>query len=257
MIRTSNARTAVRLAAALMIGTAASAIVALPANAQVNNASLRGRITAPQNAMPTQVVAIDVGSGYRRTVQVGADGTYNFPALRAGQYKLEVTSPAGTRSTDVFTLSIGQNAVFDFDLTPATPAAGEAPAAEATAGAEAGTGDVIVTGNRIRRLEGGTVGVTITPRLIDQLPQINRNFLAFADLAPGVQFITGPNGDSRLQGGAQASSTVNVFIDGVSQKDYVLKNGVTGQDSSQGNPFPQLAKLLDSWWNGTSTVSPP
>src|SRR3546814_1717743 len=35
--------------------------------------------------------------------------------------------------------------------------------------------------------------------------------------------------------------TVNIFIDGVGQKDYVLKNGITGQDSTQGNPFPQLA----------------
>src|SRR3546814_18612900 len=57
----------------------------------------------------------------------------------------------------------------------------------------------------------------------------------------GVQFITGSNGNSRIQGGAQDSRTVNIYIDGVGQKDYVLKNGITGQDSTQGNPFPQLA----------------
>ena len=32
-----------------------------------------------------------------------------------------------------------------------------------------------------------------------------------------------------------------MFIDGVGQKNYVLKGGVSGQDSSRGNPFPQLA----------------
>ena len=91
-------------------------------------------------------------------------------------------------------------------------------------------------------MEGGEVGVNITQRLIEQLPQNNRNFLAFADLAPGVAVRHRRQRRSpRLQGGAQDSRTVNVFIDGVGQKDYVLKNGVTGQDSTQGNPFPQLA----------------
>src|SRR3546814_5516548 len=46
----------------------------------------------------------------------------------------------------------------------------------------------------------------ISQRQIEVLPQNNRNFLAFADLAPGVQFVTGGNGQSRLQGGAQDRS---------------------------------------------------
>ena len=41
--------------------------------------------------------------------------------------------------------------------------------------------------------------------------------------------------------GAQSSNGINVFIDGVGQKNYVLKGGISGQDSSSGNPFPQLA----------------
>src|SRR3546814_16997920 len=90
-------------------------------------------------------------------------------------------------------------------------------------------------------MEGGEVGTNITQRLIEQLPQNNRNFLAFAELAPGVQFSTDGQGNTSLRGGAQPTASINVFIDGVSQKDNVLKNGVTGQDSTQGNPFPQLA----------------
>ncbi|MBN2972956.1 TonB-dependent receptor [Roseomonas aeriglobus] len=232
-------RSRMALAGALMLGTALSAVaVATPAAAQVDNASLRGRITAPAGGAPSEVVAIEVNTGYRRTSNVAADGTYNFPALRAGSYRLEVTTPTGTRSTDTFTLTVGQGAVFDFDLTPAagTPAPG-ATGTE-TAGSE---GDIIVTGSRIQTMQGGEVGTTITQRLIQQLPQINRNFLAFADLAPGVVFNTNSADQSNLQGGAQRSNGVNVFIDGVGQKDYVLKNGITGQDSTTGNPFPQLA----------------
>ena len=206
---------------------------ATPAHAQVSGASLRGRIAAPQGAMPTQVTAINVDNGVRRTATVSADGTYNFPSLDIGTYTLEVVGPTATRSTDQFTLTVGQVATFDFDMAEAP-----APAAD---GNTASASDIIVTGSRIKTMQGGEVGTTITRRLIEQLPQNNRNFLAFADLAPGVQFITNGSDQSRLQGGAQNSNSVNIFIDGVGQKDYVLKNGITGQDSTQGNPFPQAA----------------
>ncbi|MGN6278837.1 MAG: TonB-dependent receptor domain-containing protein [Sphingomonas sp.] len=157
------------------------------------------------------------------------------------------------RQTDVFSLSVGQNAQLSFDLSEgaggATGAAAQpnpnAPAETtgtevAAGGASPPGGDIVVTGNKIQTLDAGQVGVTISQHQIEALPQNNRNFLAFADLAPGVQFLTGSNGNQSLQGGAQRSDAINVFIDGVSQKDNILKGGITGQDSSQGNPFPQL-----------------
>ena len=239
-IRARNRRGNVRFAAALLLGSAIGAIAAVPAHAQVNDASLRGRITAPAGGMPTEVVAIDVNTGVRRTSTVSADGSYNFPSLRAGTYRLDVVTPTGTRATDQFTLTVGQASVFDFTLD--APVANTTTADSDAARTTESNGDIIVTGNRLRQVDGGTIGATISQRLIDQLPQNNRNFLAFADLAPGVLFVeSGTSGQARLQGGAQDSRTVNVFIDGVSQKDFVLQNGITGQDSSPGNPFPQLA----------------
>lgn len=215
---------ALRVAAALMLGSAMSAVAAAPAWAQESDASLSGQITAEGGAAASEVAAIEVATGYRRTAQVREDGSYTFPALRPGTYRLEIQTQSGMRQTDEFTLLVAQNAVLDFDFSEAV-----------------GENEIIVTGGRVRSMEGGEVGLNIPQRLIETLPQNNRNFLAFADLAPGVQFVTGANGQSRLQGGAQDSRTVNIFIDGVGQKDYVLKNGITGQDSTQGNPFPQLA----------------
>ncbi|RYD54903.1 MAG: TonB-dependent receptor [Sphingomonadales bacterium] len=217
---------ALRLAAALLIGTSAAAVTATPAFAQQSDASLRGTITLSEGTTVQQVVAVENATGFRRNADVRPDGSYNFGSLRRGTYQLEITTSAGMRTTDEFTLNVAQNAVLDFDFS--------APEAAASS-------DILVTGNRIRSMEGGEVGVNITQRLIEQLPQNNRNFLAFADLAPGVQFITNGSDQSRLQGGAQGSNSVNIFIDGIGQKDYVLKNGITGQDSTQGNPFPQLA----------------
>ncbi|WP_375289029.1 TonB-dependent receptor domain-containing protein [Qipengyuania sp.] len=222
-----------KLAAALAVGVAGGAMsmaLAVPAHAQESNASLRGTVTGA-----TEITAVDIATGFRRTVSVSQDGRYNFPQLRPATYYLEITGIDGViRRTDEFTLLIAQDSVLNFDDIAQEPAVADPSGV-------AGTGDVIiVTGGRISVLEGGEVGANITQRQIETLPQDNRNFLAFADLAPGVQFVN-PDGQSRIQGGAQDSRTVNVFIDGVGQKDYVLKNGITGQDSSEGNPFPQLA----------------
>ncbi|WP_447756032.1 TonB-dependent receptor domain-containing protein [Sphingopyxis fribergensis] len=224
--RRSRART---LAAALAWSSAGAALalaVVTPAHAQVSGASLRGTVKAEGGV--SEVTAINVNTGLTRTSTVGANGGYSFASLPVGTYRLELTTPQGKRQTDEFTLAVAQSAVLDFDFSQPDIA-------------EGGDDAIIVTGSRIRSMEGGEVGSTISQRLIEQLPQNNRNFLAFADLAPGVQFITNGSGQSRLQGGAQGSNAVNIFIDGVGQKDYVLKNGITGQDSTQGNPFPQLA----------------
>lgn len=223
-----------RAAAALAIGVAGSALIAgfaTPAYAQEANATLRGMITA--DSAVTQVSAVEVDTGIRRNATVNADGSYIFASLRPGTYRLELTTPSGVRNTEPFTLLVAQDAVLDFDLS------GNAPAS--VAGATNDSNEIVVTAERIRTMEGGEVGINITQRLIEQLPQNNRNFLAFAELAPGVQFISDGQGNTSLRGGGQSTSGINVFIDGVSQKDNVLKNGVTGQDSTQGNPFPQLA----------------
>ena len=212
-----------------------------PAAAQVGQASLRGTITAPADNPVVEVTAVEISTGLRRTVPADASGAYNFASLRAGTYRLEIKQRNGTRNSDALTLRVGQVAGLDLDLSAPVAPAAPTGTAEAPATGTADNGDeIVVTGNRIRSLSGGQVGSVISSRLIEQLPQNNRNFLAFADLAPGVRFVEDASGASRIQGGGQDSRTVNVFIDGVSQKDYVLKNGITGQDSSPGNPFPQL-----------------
>ena len=85
------------------------------------------------------------------------------------------------------------------------------------------------------------VGNTISLHQINTVPQITRNFLEFADTVPGMAFEVDSSGHASLKGGAQNASSVNVYIDGVGQKNYVKEGGVSGQFFSQGNPFPQLA----------------
>lgn len=239
MRQSGRSVTARRLAAALVLGAASGAVaigLAVPAHAQEVSASLRGTITPAGGAQ--DITAVQVATNQRRTVTVSPSGGYNFPSLRPGTYRLEITTPEGVEQTDEFELLVAQNAVLDFDLAELAAAPTPPPGADPAA---PGADVILVTSGRLRSLEGAEVGDVVTQREIELLPQINRNFLAFADTAPGVQFITEAGGNTRIRGGAQNANSVNVFIDGISQKDYVLRGGITGQDTSPGNPFPQLA----------------
>src|SRR5688572_4509046 len=91
--RRSRARA---LAAALAWSSAGAALAlgaAAPAHAQVSGASLRGTVKAEGGV--SQVTAINVNTGLRRTSTVGANGGYNFASLPTGTYRLELTTPNG------------------------------------------------------------------------------------------------------------------------------------------------------------------
>jgi hypothetical protein len=100
---------------------------------------------------------------------------------------------------------------------------------------------VQVTAGALPDIDTSQVATTITQHEIDTLPQVSRNFLEFADIVPGMVFSVSANGNTSLRAGAQNDSRINVFIDGVSQKSYVMGGGIAGQNVSQGNPFPELA----------------
>ncbi len=203
----------------LALAAATACLAVAPALAQMEGATLRGRVI--DDAAPSagvQVTARDVARGYTSRTTTRADGSYIFVGLQPGTYEVSVGG-----STEQITLRLGQTASLDFGTAADT------------------MDEIVVTGTKVDSFVGGEIGTNITPELMERLPQTDRNFLAFADLAPGVQVDRGTGGEIHIRGGAQNINKINVFLDGVSQKDYVLKGGVTGQDSSRGNPFPQSA----------------
>ena len=113
-----------------MFNSGAIRPAAAPAAAQAGQAALRGVIRSTPDNPVQEIALVEVGSGFRRTVAPGADGSYNFPSLRAGAYRLEIRLQKGTRNSDQFTLRVGQNAGLDLDLTTAPAPAQPAPAAD-------------------------------------------------------------------------------------------------------------------------------
>jgi len=215
------------LASLITASVIAVASVPTVSFAQSADASLRGK--APAN---TLITAKNVATGATRRTTSSGDGSYALVGLQPGTYTVD--AGAGTEQT--VRLSVASTA----SLNLSQPAA----AAPSTANATELTG-VSVSATALTEVKTSEVGNTVSLHQIETTPQITRNFLEFADTVPGIVF-NNKGGKTSIQSGASPSSNVNVFIDGVGQKNYVHGGGLSGQagpnhDGDFGNPFPQLA----------------
>lgn len=207
---------------------ASAAVLALAlagsAHAQLSTSTIQGQVA--QGAVPAQagmaVVAVNKANGNSYRTQTRADGSYVLAGLPPGSYELRV----GEQKSQVITVSVGETAAVDLAL-----------------GVGAGaTQEVVITGSISRKdVRNSEVGTSVTSKTIQAMPQTTRNFLSFADLAPGVRFETDSSGVVTVRGGGQDRNNINIFIDGVSQKNNILRGGASAMDSARGNPFPQSA----------------
>lgn len=205
------------LAVAVVLALAGTA-----AQAQLSTSTLKGQITAGATAAQPGLVVLAVnkenGNTYRTATRT--DGSYVLAGLPPGSYELRV----GGQNTQTITVAVGETATLDLVID-----GGNAQ-------------QVVVTGSLTRKdVRNSEVGTSVSRKAIENLPQTTRNFLSFADLAPGVRFDTDATGVVTVRGGAQDQNNINIFIDGVSQKNNILRGGAGALDSSRGNPFPQSA----------------
>ncbi|HTM81761.1 TonB-dependent receptor [Asticcacaulis sp.] len=182
-----------------------------------DTSTVQGHVASAQAG--AQVTATDTNTGASASGTVRADGSYVIVGLRPGNYRIVVGS-----ATEEVTLAVGETTTLDLD-------AAAAPEPTAT---------ITVVGRRHKEVRTSEVATSISQTQINSLPQNGRNFLNFAALAPGVS-ISADAENKQFRAGATSANQVNVFIDGQSQKNQVLQGGTMGQDSSRGNPFPQLA----------------
>lgn len=212
-------------ALATALGLALGVALASPAAAQRVTAQIQGRVVSKASpAAGAVIVATNLETTAATTVTTDARGGYVLAALPPGQYLLAVTLASGEEAVETVQVGIGQSLTFDLDVSAASVSGQE----------------TIVVSSAVTENRTSEVATNISGEQLRSLPQNSRNFLNFALLAPGVRGTNDEFKQAVSSGGLEPRQT-NVFIDGVSLKNNIIEGGVVGQDSSRGNPFPQLA----------------
>jgi hypothetical protein len=217
---------AVRAFAAVLLW---AGLVSSPAAAhgQSTTATIRGTVRSEEGQpVPSATVeAVNTETGMRRRASAQRDGVYTLLGLQPGTYRISVSAMGQSPQSRTLQVLIGQSLTADFQLTS------QAVALEG----------ITVVGGRAVETQTSEVATNITRDQIQNLPNFERNFLDIARLAPGIT-ATNPNStDKVIAAGGQPAEAVNVFVDGATYKNDVLRGGVVGQDASKGNPFPQSA----------------
>lgn len=206
-----------------------SLLICSQAGAQVT-ASIGGTVSDVSGPLPGATVsAKNTQSAFVYKTTADNDGSFLLGGLPPGTYEITVSSEAYKPQTQTVTVLLGQANKLNFQLKLDMVVVADATVVGETTKVLIDTRSSAITTN-------------ITPQQMDNLPLNNRNFLAFAALAPGVRFTdnTDAVGQEFGSGGANPKQ-VNVFIDGLSYKNDIIKGGAFMQDSSRGNPFPQSA----------------
>ena len=204
-------------------------VLPLTLTAQTTTGTIRGYVRSPDGSPVTaaDIQARNVESGITRTTTTRADGSYILTGLAPGSYELSARSIGSTPQRRQVIVQVGATFLADFSLQVGAVEL-QAVTIEAGPGIEMRTSEV---------------ATNVTPQQINDLPSSSRNFLDLATLAPGTVIQNDRlNGTGRrLAAGAQAAEQINVFIDGASYKNDLLRGGVVGQDRSRGNFFPRNA----------------
>ena len=152
------------------------------------------------------MVATNPETGFTTRATAGADGSYVLTGLRPGPYDIVFTTAGGVPVTRQVVVSVGETATLDFDA--GAPGQG---VAEAGAGPdEASSGTIVVIGQRLVETRTSEVATNVSQQQIRRLPQTDRNFLAFTQLAPGVKYNDSET-NRGFQSGASTGAAVNVF----------------------------------------------
>ena len=202
------------------------ALITVAAQAQSTTATIRGTVrdAAGNPVAGAEINAISTTTGFVHTVTSSPAGTYALAGLTPGMYNVIVAARGSEPLQRALEVRVGQTVDIDFDLA--------APAVVSES--------ITVIGTYVPDTRATEIGTNVTPEQIEALPQSDRNFLNFAELAPGITMSTDP-ANRTISAAGQPAAQVNVFIDGVSFKNDVQPGGVAGQNSSRGNPFPQNA----------------
>ncbi len=193
-----------------LLASSLAVLLAVPLLATGPTGAITGTVTDPSGAaVPNaRVVATNQETNAAREVQTNDDGDYTVPLLPPGRYRVAAERPGFRRSvqSDV-TLDVDQLARVDLALEVGTA-----------------TEEVQVSGTPpLVQTDTSTLGQVINGRQVHELPLNERNFLAFALLAPGSH--------TASEGSQNSTQGGSISVDGArEQSNSFLLDGVDNND---------------------------
>jgi len=195
----------------VVLQCAAWVLIATAAAAQQGTAELRGRVADPQGAIlpGVSIVARNQATGMFREAVTGPDGTFFIAGLTPGRY--EVTADlAGFRKyvRRDLVLEVGRTASVDVDLQVG-------PLEESV---------TVTAESQLVDVTSKEVGGNITSRELVDLPSINRNYIGFVGLLPGIvpNISTESFGSDSVNVNGQDARNNNYTLDGANNNDDVI-----------------------------------
>jgi hypothetical protein len=190
----------------------ALALAAAPslAAAQQGTTEIRGRVADAQGAvLPGVTVTVrNHDTGFTRETTSNEDGSYFISGIVPGPYEVTTALSGFKTSKQTVQLEIGKTATLDLTL--------EVGSIEETINVSAEAPIVDVTSKE--------VGGNITARELTDLPSINRNFIGFIGLLPGIvpNISTESFGSDAISANGGDSRANNYMLDGANNNDDVI-----------------------------------
>ena len=200
-----------RTIASCALAVALLACGATAAEAQQGTAEIRGQVIDPQRAvLPGVTVTVtNQETGFTRDTVTGADGVYFVSGLVPGAYEVTAELQGFKRfSRRDIQLEVGKTATVEVVLQvggieETISVTGEAPLVDVTS---------------------KEVGGNITARELVDLPSINRNFIGFVGLLPGIvpNISTESFGSDAVSVNGGDPRNNNYLLDGANNNDDVI-----------------------------------
>jgi hypothetical protein len=202
----------------IVVASVLSCAMSVAAEAQQGVAEVRGRVVDAQNAvLPGVVVTVtNQDTGIYREVTSSGDGTYFVTGIVPGAYEVAAVLQGFKKSVrrDIV-LSIGRSTTVDLQL--------EVGGLEETV--------TVTTQAPLVDVTSSEIGGNVTREDIAEMPSVNRNYIEFLGLLPGIV----PNsstisfGADTINVNGQSSASNNYMVDGGNNNDDYLGQGFGSQ----------------------------
>ena len=222
---------------ALVLGVVVGVFLSIgfPVHAQQGTAAIAGKVTDSQGGVlpGVNITVTNEDTGVYRTVVTSAEGGYAVSQIIPGRYRI-AAQLEGFKTLDRrgVTLVVGQTTTLNLNmevggLAETLTVTGEAPLVDVST---------------------ATIGGHISASELNELPSINRNYMAFVGNVPGTIFLPSAGFlNDTFQTNGQPSSANNIVFDGANNTDEQRGSNVGGQTRAANESIAEVQIITNSF----------